>query len=330
MRVFVTGAPGLLGSHAAALLRSRGHEVVALVRPSSDTRYLASIGCALVEGDVRDGEESLAPSLEGCTHVVHGAALVYAGDSWDAVQAVNVAGTRNVLDAAVRAGVSHAVHISSVAVYGTVDGPVDEAAATDTVLPERDHYARSKRLAEAEARAVEAGSALTVAMLRPSAVYGERDRLFAPNVASMTRWPVAFVLGHGHNAVPAVYAGNVAEAVLLALESGRGGAIWDVGLDHPTTQRTLLSGIAAGMGRSPRLVSIPAGLVRRGADVLERLGVSTPGAEHLPLGRAARLSLGENPYPSRAIRGDLGWDPSHRPEQALERTGRWLATSRTN
>lgn len=330
MRVFVTGAPGLLGSHAAALLRARGHAVVALVRASSDTGFLTSIGCSLAEGDVRDDPAALARAMEGCTHLVHGAALVYAGDSWSAVQAVNVAGTRNVLEGAVRAGVSHAVHLSSVAVYGTVDGPVDESAPVDTLLPERDHYARSKREAEAEARAVEAGSALTVAVLRPSAVYGERDRLFAPNVADMTRWPVAFVLGDGHNAVPAVYAGNVAEAVLLALESGRGRATWDVGLDHPTTQRALLSGIAAGMGRSPRLVSIPAGLVRAGADVLERLGVSTPGAEHLPLGRAARLSLGQNPYPSRAIRGELGWDPSHRPDEALARTGRWLATSRTN
>ena len=327
MRVFLTGATGLLGSHAAAALRARGDEVVALHRRSSDTDFLARHGCELVEGDVRDSPDVLAGVLAGSTHVVHAAALVYAGASWPKVRAVNVEGTANVLEAAARVGVSHAVHVSSVAVYGTVEEPVDESSPIDTALPATDLYARSKREAEVEARRVEAEHGLAVTVLRPSAVYGERDRLFAPTIAGMTRGPVTFRLGDGHNARPAVYAGNVAEAILLALDAGRGGvaATWDVGLDHRTTQRELLGGIAAGMDRTPRFVPLPAPLVRVGADVLQRFGVSAPGAEHLPLGRAARLSLNENPYPSDAIRRDLGWAPSHHPSDALERTGRWLA-----
>jgi dihydroflavonol-4-reductase len=324
MRVFLTGGSGLLGSHIAALLREEGHDVVALCRPDTRTAYLESLGCLIAEGDVRDPPTAQAPAMDGCTHVIHGAGLVYAGGSWPKVRAVNVEGTWNVLTAAARAGVGHAVHISSVVVYGPVDGPVDETHPIDCSIARTDLYARSKREAEAEARRVEEEQGVKVTVLRPCAVYGERDRLMAPRIACMVRRPVAFLLGNGGNTIPAVYAGNVAVAVSLALASGRGGATFDVGMDHPLTQRTLLRELARGMGRSPRLISLPAGSVRVGAAVLEWLGVSAPGAEHLSLGRVVRLALGENPYPSRLIREELGWTPPHRHEEALERTGRWI------
>ena len=98
-----------------------------------------------------------------------------------------------------------------------------------------------------------------------------------PTLASMVRRAVTFLLGSGGNHLPVVYAGNVAGAVVRALEAGRGGATWNVGLDHPVTQRALLEGIARGMEEDPTFISLPAPLVRVGADVLERLGVSAPG-----------------------------------------------------
>ncbi|HKJ02470.1 MAG TPA: NAD-dependent epimerase/dehydratase family protein [Longimicrobiales bacterium] len=324
MRVFLTGGSGLLGSHIAALLCEEGHDVVALCRPGSPSTFLESLGCVVARGDVRDPPDVLERAMRGCTHVVHGAALVYAGGSWPRVRAVNVEGTSNVLTAAARAGARHAVHVSSVAVYGSVDGPVDETASTDSPIPCTDLYARSKREAEAEARRVEREDGLKVSVLRPSAVYGERDRLMAPRIARMVRRPVAFLLGGGDNTIPTVYAGNVAVATSLVLAAGRGGATFDVGMDRPLTQRTLVRELASGMGRSPKLVSIPAGLVRAGVAALDRMGVSAPGTQGLPLGRVVRLALGENPYPSRRIRDELGWSPPHEHEDALRRTGRWI------
>jgi nucleoside-diphosphate-sugar epimerase len=324
MRVFLTGGTGLLGSHVADLLVREKHEVVALCRRGADTTFLESLGCRLLAGDVTDAAASLVPLMDGCSHLVHGAALVYTGGDWEAIRRVNVEGTRNVLGAAARASVSHAVHISSVAVYGTVAGTVDERSPVDTPIPAADYYARSKREAERVARSVEREAGLPVAVLRPSAVYGERDRLMTQRIARMLRGPVAFLLGSGRNTIPTVYAGNVAEAVLLALAAGRGGATYDVGMDHPLTQRALLEGIAEGLGHRPVLIPVPSTAVRTGADILEALGMKAPGAAHLPLGRVVRLALGENPYPSVAIREALGWRPSHRHEDALRRAGRWL------
>lgn len=324
MRVFLTGGSGLIGSHAAFLLREEGHGVVVLRREGSDTAYLASLGCEFVDGDVRDPIGVLAPLMQGCTHVVHSAALVYAGGDWAEVHAVNVQGTANVLGAAAKAGVGHAVHVSSVAVYGSADPVVDERTALDAPIPTTDFYARSKREAEVEARRVEAEAGMPVTVLRPASVYGERDRLLTVRIARMVRRPLTFLMGGGRNTIPTVYAGNVATAVSLALAAQKGGAVYDVGMDHPLTQRDMMLGIARGLGTTPRLVPIPGTVVRAGAAALGAMGVSTPGAKHLALARVVRLALGENPFVSRLIREELGWKPPHRHEDALERAGRWL------
>ncbi|MDH5590658.1 MAG: NAD-dependent epimerase/dehydratase family protein [Gemmatimonadota bacterium] len=323
MRVFLTGGTGLLGSHLARLLREAGHGVVALARPGADTRLLTGWGCTIFHGDVRDPADALSRGMERCTHLVHGAALVYADGSWPAVKAVNVDGTRRVFEAAARAGVGHATHLSSIAAYGPVEGPVDEADLPGTDHLPADVYGRSKRLSEEEVREVEAGSSLGVTVVRPSAVYGEYDRLMIPAVARILRGPVAFLLGPGDNPLPVVYAGNVATALLAVMEAGRGKTTYNVALDHPISQRDLFGGIAAGMGRSPRMVSVPAGVVRNGAVLLERMRVGTPGAKHLPLTRVVRLALGDNPYPSIRIRVELGWTPAHTHHEALRRSARW-------
>jgi UDP-glucose 4-epimerase len=237
---------------------------------------------------------------------------------------VNTQGTRNVLTAAAQAGVRHAVHVSSVAVYSGARGPVDENTPVDGEIGPDNHYARSKREAEAEARHVEGEWGIPVTILRPASVYGERDRLLSLRVARLARRPVSFLLGGGSNTISTVYAGNVAQAVLVATEAARGGTTYDVGMDHPLTQKEMLAGIAAGMGCSPRLVPIPAGVVRAGAKALEWLGVTPPGISGLPLTRVVQLALEENPYQSRRLRAELGWDPPHRHHDALRRTGEWL------
>jgi nucleoside-diphosphate-sugar epimerase len=217
------------------------------------------------------------------------------------------------------------VHLSSVAVYGTVPGPIDERTPIDSDLPRADLYARSKREAEEVVRGIEQKRGLPVTILRPSAVYGERDRLLGPALVNILRLPIVPLFGPATNALPIVYAGNVAAAVRLALEASRGTTTYDVGFDGPLTQRDLFGALATGMGMAPRFASIPAWLVRGGGELLARLGVKTPGAAHLAIDRVTHLALSENPYPSALIRSELGWKPPHPHGEALERTGRWLA-----
>jgi len=324
MRVFLTGGTGLLGSHLAQELRTHGHEVVALHRRGADTIFLEEHECELVEGDIRDDAEALAPLMEGCSHLAHGAALVYAGGAWPKIRAVNVDGTRNVLTAARLAGVGHGVHLSSVAVYGNVPGPVTEQTPTDMPLAPGDVYARSKREAEDVARGIEEKRGFPVTILRPAAVYGERDRLMAPALRDILKLPLVPLFGRGTNALPVVYAGNVAVATRLALEARKPATTYDVGLDHRLAQRDMMMWLATGLGLEPRFVSLPAPLVRAGGALLARLGVRTPGAKHLPIDRFTHLALAENPHPSERIRRELGWSPPYEHRPALERTGKWL------
>lgn len=323
-RVFLTGGTGLLGSHIAEWLLGEGHEVVALHRPDSDTGFLEELGCTLSEGDIVDDPNQLAPQIEGCRWAVHCAARVYSGKDWSAVRAVNVEGTRNTLEAAARAGVRHSVLISSVAVYGQTSAPMDGAGPLVGTIAPDNFYARSKRLAEEAATEIHESGRMQVTILRPSAVYGERDRLFAPNLARLLQSPVVPVLGRGDNTVPVVYAGNVAAGVASALDGRGSGRAFNLGMDFPLTQRELIEGLARGLGRSPTVVSLPAALVRAAARLANAVGARVPGVGGLSGARVARLGLGENPYSSQRARYWLGWRPRVPHEVGLHRTGRWL------
>ena len=328
MRVFLTGGTGLIGSHIAEQLRTRGDEVVALSREDSDTRFLEQHGCSVVRGDVRDPHDQLAAHMAGCAALVHAAALVYVGESWPRMRAVNVEGTTHVLRAVSAARVPAAVHVSSVAVYGRTWGLVDEDTPTDSPLRPGDLYARSKREAEAVARreVTSAAGGVRLTILRLAAVYGERDRLLAPRVAALVRRRVVPVLGTGQNSLPIVYAGNAAAAVARCLDRPAERAVrtYDLGLDHPLTQEGLLLGMARALGTAPRLVHVPGGLARGAAALGERLGLSAPGAGDLSLSRFARLALDENPYPSRRIRRELDWKPPFGHDEGIGRTVAWL------
>ncbi len=324
-RVFLTGGSGLLGSHIAERLLESGHEVVALQRPTSNTGLLREIGCSVAEGDIRDDPDRLAAHMEGCRWMVHCAAVVYSGTEWPSVRAVNVDGTRNVLEGAARAALEHAVHISSVSVYGQVAAEADESGPLEGHLRPRDLYARSKRMAEEVATEVHESGRLEVTVVRPAVVYGERDRLFAPRLARFLRWPVVPVFGSGENTVPVVYAGNVSVGVEAALDGTGAGEAFNLSEDHPLTQKGLLTGLANGLGRSPRFVHLPASLIRGAAQLGDVAGISVSGAEGLAPSRVARLALRDNPYRSERARDILGWRPPHRHEDALRRTGDWLS-----
>ena len=326
MRVFLTGATGLIGSHLAKYLVERGDDVVALVRPTSDTGFLDSLEVDLVHGDVSDRVERLCSAMDGCSHVVHAAALVYSGRGWDAVAAVNVEGTRRVLVAAAASGAQKAVNISSVAVYSGSALEYDQDSTPSREAGISNDYARSKREAEVVARQVERDTGLPVTTLRPSAVYGERDRLLGPAMERLLSSPVVPLFGPGDNTLPVVYAGNVAVAIGIILDSPGGRDSYDLGMDHPLSQKDFMYTLGLGMGRAPRFVRLPAFLVRSGALLLSRMGVSPPGAKHFSLERLARLALEDNPYLSRRAHRDLGWDPPFRHDEALRRTGRWLAS----
>ncbi|MBC7092620.1 NAD-dependent epimerase/dehydratase family protein, partial [Candidatus Bipolaricaulota bacterium] len=118
MKALVTGGTGFIGANVVRVLVDRGYQVRALVRPNSDRRNLAGLPVELVGGDVRD-LDSVRTAVAGCGLVFHAAALY---SFWvrprQLIYQINVDGTRNVLQAALEAGVERVVYTSSGAALG--------------------------------------------------------------------------------------------------------------------------------------------------------------------------------------------------------------------
>ena len=108
MTVLVTGGTGFIGSHLVAELIQRGERVRVLARKTSSTSGIEGPGVEIVHGDLLDAD-SLTRAIGGCHTLYHTAALFARwapGKMKQAMYDVNVKGTRNVLNAALRAGVS--------------------------------------------------------------------------------------------------------------------------------------------------------------------------------------------------------------------------------
>src|SRR2546426_93586 len=270
------------------------------------------IGLALIRREVEPGSVVRAAGRS--------AAVVQRRASWEQYVAVNVDGTRLAVDAARTAG-ARLIHISSVAVYA--------GSAAYPATPERrdedfpfqpiaapDFYARSKRMAEDVVREAATHRDFAVAALRPTVIYGERDRLFTPRVIRAARLRFVPRIGPGTNRLSCVYAGNVASAAVAALDAPlQGFRAYNVTSDGPPalSQREFFAAFAAALGRRTWSIPIPtplAGLV---------IGLFTARR----LARAAvSFASGDNPYTDERIRAELVWRP---PTQARAAIGRTVA-----
>lgn len=331
MTVFVTGGTGLVGRHVIASLRSRGTAVRALARSAAAAAELAALGAEPVRGDLADGA-ALRAAMGDAAAVVHAAAVVLSRRGWPHFHATNVAPTIAVAEAAAAAG-ARLVHLSSVAVYGrrtTYDGgaaSVTEDFGLAAPLFPGDHYARSKREAELALWDVAERRSLRAVALRPCVIYGEADRAFAIRVARVLRRfsRVAPLIGGGTNRLGVVYAGNVAAAVLCALDRPDVTGPFNVANDGTLTTREFLELFAAGLGVRLATVTIPRGLAWGCATAVDALMRRLrPGAPMTTFKTAVQFLANPNPYVSSRAERELGWRPVVPAREAVLRTARWF------
>ncbi len=175
MKVFVTGATGFIGASIVRELLKDGCEVRALARAGSDRSNLKGLDLEIFEGDLRDAG-GLRKGLAGCDQLYHAAADYRLWTRRPAeMYDINVGGTRNILEAALHAGVSRVAYTSSV---GTLGNPGDGTPGTEsTPVSLADmvgHYKRSKFLAEREAERFIARG-LPLVIVNPSTPIGPLD-----------------------------------------------------------------------------------------------------------------------------------------------------------
>jgi nucleoside-diphosphate-sugar epimerase len=298
--------------------------VRALARPGARDAVV-SLGAEWAAGDVTD-PAAWRRAARDARAIVHAAALIAQRQSFERFAAVNVDGTRLAIETARAAGVP-LVHLSSVAVYGRsaveTHGPVTEDFPFQA-LPPDDFYARAKRLAEELVRDEAARGRLAAVALRPNVIFGERDRLFTPKVIRTVRLGVVPLVGPGTNRLACVYAGNVAAAVLAALERPVPGfRAYNVTEDAPPAldQRAFLAAFGAALGVRVRTIAVPAALARLGVQAWTTgLRLLAPGS-YAGLGRAAVSFLtSDNPYSTARARAELGWRPPVATPEAIARS----------
>jgi len=179
MKVLVTGATGFTGGHLATTLAARGEDVRALVRPKSLARFAtsdaAAAGVAALPGDL-SAPDAVREAVDGVEVVYHIAATYReAGQPDEAYRAVNVDGTRHVLEAALAAGARRVVHCSTGGVHGHVAQP---PANEDAPFSPGDIYQETKLEAEQLAREFGRTRGLDVVVARPIGIYGPGDLRF--------------------------------------------------------------------------------------------------------------------------------------------------------
>lgn len=261
--MFLTGATGFIGGEVARLLRERGDGVRALVRTPAGAARLRDLGCELVEGDLSD-EEALREALQGCDTVIHAAAVYEVGVP-DARRGqlvdANVRGTERVLGAALAAGVSRAVYVSTIAVFGDTGGQV---ADEDYQRPEGQRFTSvyEQTKVEAHLRAQEiCARGLALVTVQPGVVYGPGDTSEFGGLAQRLLKGQLPLVPFPSLGITPVHRDDVAEGILLALDKGTPGESYVLG-GEPIRAGEFLARLAKAAGRRPPRLVLPTVVVK--------------------------------------------------------------------
>jgi nucleoside-diphosphate-sugar epimerase len=319
--VLVTGASGMLGGAVAQALAARGDEVVVLQRRTSGLA-----GVSEVLGDVTD-PAALRLAARGAETVVHLAAKVSVTGGWRDFAAVNIEGTRNVLDAARAAGVRRFVQVSSPSVAHVGQALVGVGAEPADPSGARGYYARSKAAAERLALAAD-GPDLAVVAIRPHLVWGPGDTQLVARIVARAKAGRLALIDHGAALIDTTYVTNAAAAIVAAVDrlpAVRGSA-FVVSNGEPRTVAELVSRICAAAGVPGPRLRVPYAVAHAGGAAVELAWRALRRREDPPMTRflAEQLSTAHW-FDQRQTRHALQWTPSVSLDEGFELLARAYA-----
>lgn len=266
----VTGATGAIGPCVVQTLHEAGYGVRVLARRAPPPGLFPS-GVEVCRGDITD-LAAVQAAIQGTASVLHLAALLHVVNPPPALgeryEQVNVGGTATVVQAAVQAGIQRVVLCSTMAVYGQAAGQV----VTEDSMPCPDtFYARTKLAAERlvlEAQRSDGQPLGTV--LRLGAVYGPRVKGNYRRLVRSLAHHRFIAIGNGQNRRTLLYEQDVARAAVLAAQHPlAGGQVYNVSDGQCHTLHEIIAAICAALGRTPPRLSLPVGLVRGVAGLVE-------------------------------------------------------------
>lgn len=261
MTVFLTGATGFVGSYVLQALADAGHEAVCLMRDPGDSLRVTGDAVRRVEGDITDAG-SLEGLLDGCDAVIHLVGIIEEHPRRGVTfERIHVDGTRNVVEAAVDAGIERFIHMSA-----------NGARPSDGTA-----YQTTKWRAE---QIVEAAGFAHWTIFRPSILFGDpgpdNPEFTSQLLDELVRpFPILPVFGDGRYELQPVAVEEVAAAFVHALtQTKTHGQTYFAGGPDRIAYRDILDIIAEGAGLSPKpKAPVPMPLARLGVNTVGRAGL---------------------------------------------------------
>jgi dihydroflavonol-4-reductase len=259
----VTGATGFVGWHVARHLVEAGRRVRVLVRDPARVRELDNV--EVVQGDLED-PAAVRQAVDGCEALCHVAAdyRLWVRNPAEMYRS-NVDGTRNVLEAACRAGVERIVYTSTVGTIGIPAGGIGEETTPVSLEEMVGPYKRSKFLAE-QVALDHAAQGLPVVIVNPTAPVGDHDFKPTPTGRTIVEYLRGAMRAWIDTGLNLVDVRDVAVGHRLALERGRPGERYILGCQNLTLKEIFekleaISGVPAPKWRIPYGVAYAAGAV---------------------------------------------------------------------
>jgi len=320
MRILVTGGTGFTGKALVRRLLDLGHEVVALdYKEGLKTAELRDWGAGVIIGSVTD-TAVVRRAMEGVEVVHHLAAAFREMNVPDTYYwEVNVQGTRNVLDEALRQGVRKLVYCSTCGVHGNIDHP---PGGEDAPIQPADYYQRTKYEAEPLVRTFHQRG-LPSAILRPAAIYGPGDPerfLMIFRRVSRGKFPM---FGNGKTLYHPLYIDNLVDAFVAAMADGVGdGEAYLIADDEYLEIEDLVKRVGKALNVDVKIPHYPVWPVVAAGHVVEKacrpFGITPPifprRVDWYRQNRAFKIDKAKR---------DLGYEPKVGIDEGLRRTADW-------
>jgi len=324
----VTGGTGFLGSHIVERLVQAGRKVRALVRPTSDIHLLETLGVELFRGDLTD-PASCRAACAGVDTVFHAAAKVGDWGPWQEFQTHTIDATHQLALAALDAGVRRFIHISSISAYGHPNGKglvLDETAPLGVHVHRWSYYTLAKVAVERLLWDLHREKKLPLTVIRPSWIYGPRDRTTIVRLHRMITTGRIKILGCGDNRLNTIFAPNVADACLLAASRDAAlGQAYNVSNDGLVTQREFLTLWAEAFGCSAPRRHMPFAVAASAGLVCECMGRLLRRKKPPFITRYSVWLMGRDVFFStEKAQRQLGWSPRLGYRQAVPLTAQWF------
>ncbi len=321
MATLVTGATGFIGSHIARKLVQRGENVKILLRKSSQTKNIDDIDVERVYGDVLE-PDSIEEALKDCDTLYHTAGIAsFRKEDYQKMEDINVQGTKNVMNAALEAGVNKVVHTSSIAAIGT---DLSGGIANEDTKYELSYlgvkYLDTKRAAEEEALGM-CDKGLQVVVVNPATVIGPGD-IYLSSTAFILWFYQKKYPGYMEGTLNMVDVEDVAEGHILAAERGRVGERYILGNANFTLLELFklleeLTGVPRPKMKIPYFMALASGYF------VERiLGLSFPNYSTMDVDSVKLSRLRWHFDSSKAV-NELGYAPGDIKE-SIRKTLQWF------